>query len=81
MIRRPLRPHFPPTDKPKLLAALGEARDWTLAYEHGQSYHDPVRLQCEAIVSSIDALAETLTGDRTHFHLKPHGGGFGQPQK
>ena len=36
---------------------------------------DAVRYQkCHALTETIDALAENLTGDRTYFHLKPHGG-------
>jgi hypothetical protein len=27
-------------------------------------------------MDAIDGLAEVFTGDRRHFHLKPHGGTF-----
>ncbi|MBM6595576.1 hypothetical protein [Microvirga pudoricolor] len=57
----------------KVLDALGPAR-FTLTRSlaeipiGGDEYR-----AIDHLVQEIDALAEVLTGDRTHFHLKSHG--------
>ena len=74
MIRRPLSPIFDPNEQKRLLEAMGNARHLALLYASA-ARQDAVRYQkCHALTQTIDGLAENLTGDRTYFHLKAHGG-------
>jgi hypothetical protein len=76
MIRRPMRPSFSPTDQPKLIGALRDARDWTIKYGSSVDYHSTVRQSSEALTHAIDDFVGEVTGDRTLLHLKPHGGNY-----
>jgi len=73
---RPKRPNFSPLDKHPLLDSLGNAGHWVIRYGSAQDFHSPQRDFCDDLTKAIDALAGELTGDRTYFHAKPHGGGF-----
>jgi hypothetical protein len=73
MVRRPLRPRFSGEDQKRLIEALGNARDMAIKCSSAQPYGSARHQRCHAVTNSIDALAEDLTGDRTLFHLKPHG--------
>jgi hypothetical protein len=61
---------FRKVEGPDLLKALGEVR-FKITRTHiplgTPEYHVG-----QAIIDRIDDMAELLTGDRTHFHLKSH---------
>jgi hypothetical protein len=62
-----------------LLKAIGECRRACIT----ASTHAPIRgdvyKATEALCERIDDLAQILTGDRTHFHLKAHSSTRHQP--
>jgi hypothetical protein len=70
MIRRPRRPTFPHALEADYLAALERARHFTVRFGSAQRFGSDARTKCEALSDAIDGMAEVLTGDRTHFHLK-----------
>ena len=59
---------FRKVEGPQILEALGEARRKLCLSRipHGT----PDKLLANDIISRIDDMAEIITGDRTHFHLK-----------
>jgi hypothetical protein len=74
MSRRPSQ-HLPidafrKVEGPKILEALGEARR-TLCHSP-IPYRSREKLLASDIIERIDDLAELLTGDRTHSHIKMH---------
>jgi hypothetical protein len=72
--RRARRPSFSKQDRDRLIEALREARSNTVKCSAAEPFGSPRYEFCHAVVTSIDDLAEDLTGDRTLFHTKPHGG-------
>jgi hypothetical protein len=61
-------------DRPKLLAALGECR---LAVIHAMTkmrVTGPLYYSASTVLAAIDALALMLTGQRSYFDLRGHGG-------
>ena len=61
-----------PTEKQRLLAALGQTRQ-AIAASHAQLRPGSrTYVLGTAVADVIDDLAEHLTGDRTHFWAKPH---------
>ena len=72
---RPLRPHFSFDDRTKLLRSMEAARTGALMFGGSEGYGSRQWRLCDALREAIDALAGDLTGDPTHFHAKPHGGG------
>jgi hypothetical protein len=48
MARRPLRRHFNPSDLPKVIEAIGEARRWLGKYSAAQKFNSPEREKCDA---------------------------------
>lgn len=74
MSRRRAKPlpieSFRKVEGPEILKALGEARR--------QLCHtliplgSPEYMMAQTIIDRIDDMAELLTGDRTHFHIKMH---------
>jgi hypothetical protein len=81
MIRRPLRPTFDSADQKNLIEALRDARNWVIKYASAEKYGSPKHVKCGAVTQTIDDLAGELTGDRTLFHLKAHGGARWTPPK
>lgn len=61
---------FRKTEGPDLLKALGEARHKITRTRIPLG--SPDYLVAQAIIDRIDDMAELLTGDRGHFHLKMH---------
>ena len=61
---------FRKVEGPQILEALGEARRKLCLSRipHGT----PDKLLANDIISRIDDMAEIITGDRSHFHLKMH---------
>ncbi|GEO18754.1 hypothetical protein MAE02_64500 [Microvirga aerophila] len=58
---------------PKILKALGEARREPCLSPI--PLRSPDKIVASDLVGQIDAMAELLTGDRTHFHTKLHSWG------
>ncbi len=63
---------FTPMDADRLLAALRECRRACIAAQTAAPIASPVYRGAGRLMDEIDILAETLTGDRRHFHDKPH---------
>ncbi|MCB5173626.1 hypothetical protein [Microvirga lenta] len=61
---------FRKVEGPEILKKLGEARQ-TLCQSR-IPYGTPDKLVANDIISRIDDMAEMITGDRTHFHIKMH---------
>jgi hypothetical protein len=55
------------------LAALERARDFAIQFRSAQKFGSVAMEKADALQAAIDGMAEELTGDRTHFHLKGHG--------
>ncbi len=73
MIRRPRRPTFPQSLESDFLTALERARDLTIRFKSAQEFGSDAYSKGDALTEAIDGMAELLTGERTHFHLKAHG--------
>jgi hypothetical protein len=73
MIRRPLRPTFPYDLREPFLSALERARDLAIQFRSAQKFGSDAMARADALTEAVDGMAEELTGDRTHFHLKGHG--------
>ena len=73
MIRRPHRSTFPHSLEEPFLAALGRARDFAIQFRSAQRFGSDAMAKADALSEAIDGMAEQLTGDRQHFHLKSHG--------
>lgn len=71
MIRRPRRPTFPQSLEEDYLAALERARTFTIKYGSAHPFGSDAHTKSYALAKAIDEIALELTGDRTHFHLKP----------
>jgi hypothetical protein len=67
------RRHFSENDSAAFLAALGECRRACLAAHTNAPIGGPVYRAVSRLMQEIDLMAETLTGDRSHFHLGPCG--------
>ena len=72
MIRRPLRPSFPHSMEADYLAALERVRDFAIRFRSAQKFGSDAMAKADTLTDAIDGMAEQLTGDRTHFHLKGH---------
>jgi hypothetical protein len=64
---------FSDMDRDALLAAIGACRDACIRAATAAPIGEPVYVAVGNLRHAIDDVAEILTGDRTHFHLK--GGG------
>jgi hypothetical protein len=73
MIRRPLRPTFPKSLEADFLSTLERVRDFAIRFRRAQKFGSGAMAKADALAEAIDAMAEELTGDRAHFHLKGHG--------
>ena len=56
----------------RLLTALERARDLTIRFKRAQEFGSDAYSKGDALTEAIDGMAELLTGERTHFHLKAH---------
>jgi hypothetical protein len=70
MIRRPFRPSFPYALHQTYLEALSRARHFTIQFGCAQRFGSDARKKSDVLQQAIDDMAEELTGDRQHFHLK-----------
>jgi hypothetical protein len=61
---------FRKVEGPKILKALGEARRELCGSPI--PLRSPDKIVASDLIDRIDAMAELLTGDRTHFHIKLH---------
>jgi len=66
-------------DRPRLLGALGDCRSavieaMTVMRPTGALYHSAA-----TVLAAIDGLALMLTGNRSYFHLRGHGGAPAMP--
>jgi hypothetical protein len=73
MIRRPRRPTFPHALEADFLVALERTRDLAISFRSAQKFGSDAMSKSDALTQAIDGMAEQLTGDRTHFHMKAHG--------
>jgi|SRR5580698_8694563 hypothetical protein len=71
MVRRPLRSHFSPLDRPRLIELLGEARAFVSKFGGAEKPSSDRYRKCLVVTQSIDTLAGDITGDPTYFHTKP----------
>jgi hypothetical protein len=55
------------------LAALERARQFTVEFGSAHKFGCEAYKKSHALTEAIDGMAEQLTGDRKHFHLKGHG--------
>jgi hypothetical protein len=55
------------------LAALERTRDFTIQFGSAQKSGSDAYRKSDALKEAIDGMAEELTGDRQHLHLKTHG--------
>jgi hypothetical protein len=74
MNSKPRRSSFGPGDRLALLESMGEARDWITRLCAAVSPSSDRYRRCSAVLRALDDLAGDLTGDRTYYHSKPHGG-------
>ena len=58
------------------LKAAGECRAACIRILTDAPIDGPAYKATQDVMQAIDGLAEVLVGDRTHFHLKPHGSIF-----
>jgi hypothetical protein len=58
------------------LKAAGECRARCVQVLTQAPIGEPAYLAARGILEAVDNLAEVLTGDRRHFHTKPHVGNF-----
>jgi hypothetical protein len=49
------------------------ARDLTLLFRSAQKFVSDAMAKADALTEPIDGMAEELTRDKAHFHLKGHG--------
>jgi hypothetical protein len=61
---------FRKVEGPEILKVLGEARQKLCLSQI--PFGTPDKLLANDIISRIDDMAEILTGDRKHFHIKVH---------
>ena len=73
MIRRPLRPTFSHSLLEPYLSALERTREFTIQFGSTQKFGSDAYRKSDALQKAIDAMAEELTGDSAHFHLRSHG--------
>jgi len=71
--RRPHRPTFPHSLLEPYLSALERTRELTIQFGSAQKFGSEAYRKSHALKEAIDGMAEELTGNRAHFHLKPHG--------
>ena len=62
--------YFSPSDRERLLAAIGECRKALRQAEDHLRPCGPEYNACGKVAEAIDELAGALTGDREYFHLK-----------
>lgn len=55
------------------LKSAGECRKHCIRVLTNAPINEPAYAAAQAVMEAIDGLAEVLTGDRRHFHLKSHG--------
>jgi hypothetical protein len=72
MIRRPRRPTFPHALEVDYLAALERTRQFTVEFGSAHKFGSEAYKKSNALSEAIDNMAEELTGDKSHFHLKGH---------
>jgi hypothetical protein len=73
MTHRPRRPTFPHHLEVDFLTALERTRHFAVDFGSAHQFSSEQYKKCHALTEAIDGMAEQLTGDRTHFHLKGHG--------
>ena len=56
------------------LQVAGECRAGCIRILTDAPINSPASNAARDVMAAIDGLAEVLVGNRTHFHLKPHGG-------
>jgi len=61
------------------MQAAGECRSACIHVLTNAPINGPAYVAAQDVMKAIDGLAEVLVGDRTHFHLKGHGGNFPGP--
>jgi hypothetical protein len=61
-------------DRPKLLTALGACRAAVIEAMGQMKVTGPLYYSASTVIAAIDALALMLTGQRSYFDLKGHGG-------
>lgn len=69
MARRRQR-YFGDVEKQALLQAIGECRAACIKAQTAAPINEPIYRATDVLMDAIDSLAEVLTGDREHFHLK-----------
>ena len=77
MIRRPLQPSFGPGEKERLLTLLGDARHLVILFGASQPLNSETRPYVDTVKTSVDKLAEHLTGDPRYYWHKGHSAGGG----
>ncbi|TDG28019.1 hypothetical protein [Paracraurococcus ruber] len=65
----------------EVMEAAGECRRACIRIRTEAPINGPAYEAAGRVMEAIDGLAEVLVGDRTHFHLKPHGSTFGGPPR
>jgi hypothetical protein len=70
MIRRPRRPTFPHHLEADFLVALERTRHFAVDFGSAHRFSAEQYKKSPALTEAIDGMAEDLTGDRSHFHLK-----------
>ena len=65
------RRHFSANDSAILLAAIGECRRACIAANTKAPIGGPIYRAATRLLEEIDLMAEALTGDRSHFWMKP----------
>jgi hypothetical protein len=64
---------FSDMDRDALLAAIGACRSACIRATTAAPIGEPIYVAVGNLQRAIDDIAEVLTGDRTHFHLKSGG--------
>ena len=70
MSRRRTQRYFLESDRAALLQAIGTCRDACIKAESAAPIGGDIYNRTSSLIESIDAVAEVLTGDKTHFHTK-----------
>jgi hypothetical protein len=61
---------FAEPHRTQLLNAIGDCRNACVSALGRTPIQEELYGNVQALMAAIDRLAETITGDRTHFHLK-----------
>ena len=65
---------FMEDDERRVLQVLRVPRDACIEVNRKAPIYSAVYRSADALIEKIDDVVQALTGDRKHFHLKPHGG-------